>query len=137
MTAGDGLVRNPDGSLDFTFAPSVRIPMICILGADCDDYSLVPIPLPGSLTLSYGGRSTVVSALSVGYTLEGSDRSSPVPILSGTLDGAPVTVGFMRGSADWLDADFVTRVGDALGTTFSGGSIGALDFDFSSIGPVP
>jgi hypothetical protein len=138
VTGGDGIVRNADGTLDLALAPATRLPLLCFRGLACDLYSAAPISLPGSLTLSYGGRSTVVSGLSVASTLEGSLMDIPVSTLSGTLDGAPVTIGAMRSrSGGKLDDDFVARAGEALGTTFTGGAIGTLEFDWDSIGPVP
>jgi hypothetical protein len=138
VTGGDGIVRTADGALDIALAPATRLPLLCDRGIGCDVYSTAPIPLPGSLTLSYGERSTVIGALSVTYTLEGSLMSIPVPTLHGTLDGAPVTIGAMESaSGGKLDDDFVARMGTALGTQFSGGAIGALGFDWDSIGPVP
>jgi hypothetical protein len=118
--------RNP--SLRFPLASGTAAPLVCDFGVRCVPARGAALPLAGQLTLSYGGRSTVVAGLVATYA-----PYADVPTVTGMVDGAPVTVADpnVSGAPD----DFLARVGGALGTTVFG-ELGHVRVHFTATGPV-
>ena len=67
------------------------------------------------------------------YTPTGGEL--PDTVVSGTLDGAPVTIAADPDNPNTLTDDFTARVGAALGTTV-GGTIGEIEPRFTATGPL-
>jgi hypothetical protein len=89
----------------FGLPSDMRTPLRCEASYNCAPMAGTQFALPGGFVLSQGGRSTTVADLSVSYA---DDNGRLVPLLSGTLDGTPVTI---------FSQDFDDRVGSALGVT--------------------
>jgi hypothetical protein len=112
----------------FVLPAGTRTALACTLGEDCTPAS-GGFSLPGQLALAFGGRTTVVAGLAVSYA----NRS---PTVTGTLDGAPVTIASEPGNPNpRLTDDFVARASAALGTPVSG-SLSHIEVHFTSTGPV-
>jgi hypothetical protein len=135
MTAGDGATL-VDGSLHYTFPPTAQTHLGCELGQNCVPDRL--LGLPGTVTLSDNGRSTVLANLTISYTRAA--QRELVPTVTATLDGSPVTVA-ADVAADPGDPhppltnDFVARVGAALGTQVVG-DFGDINAQFTTTAPV-
>ena len=119
--------RSP--SLRFPIAPPTAAPLSCKYGAECRPTRGAAIALAGQLVLSYAGRATVLSGLVATYA-----PYDDVPTVTGTLDGAPVTVYDPAADAPTPE-DFLARVGAALGTTVIG-ELGHAQAHFTSTGPL-
>ncbi len=117
--------RSP--SLRFPLAPGTAAPLSCKYGADCEPVLGATLPMAGQLVLSYGGRSTVVAGLTATYA-----PYRDVPTVTGTVDGAPVTVSDPNSNS--APDDFLARVSAALGTSVVG-ELGHLRAHFTSTGP--
>jgi hypothetical protein len=89
----------------FGLPADLRTPLRCEASYSCAPLAGTQFALAGGFVLSQGGRSTTVADLSVSYS---DDNGRSVPLLTGTLDGAPVTI---------FSQDFDDRVGNALGVT--------------------
>jgi hypothetical protein len=87
----------------FGLPPGLRTPLRCEASYNCVPATGTQFALPGGFVLSQGGRSATVADLSVTYVDE---NGRPAPVLSGTVDGAPVTM---------FSQDFEDRVASALG----------------------
>jgi hypothetical protein len=120
-----------DNVLRATLPAGTATPLTCRLGEGCFPNGL--LTLPGQLTLSYGGRATVLSGLTLTYAPLG--EGAHVTAVTAILDGAPVTVANDPDAPNALSADLLGRVSAALGTTVETGTIGFVDFSFTSTGP--
>jgi hypothetical protein len=118
--------RSP--SLRFALAPGTAAPLVCEFGARCVPARGAVVGLAGQLTLSYGGRSTVVANLVATYA-----PHADAPTVTGTVDGAPVTVA--DPDANEAPDEFKALVGAALGTTVVG-ELGNVDVRFTTTGPL-
>lgn len=84
-----------------------RVPLTCKASYECGLAVGVQFPLPGSIVFSAAGRSATLANLA----LDTHDLNGLVePVITGTLDGAPVTVA--RGSD--TSSDFDPALGAAL-----------------------
>jgi hypothetical protein len=89
----------------FDLPADMRTALRCEASYNCAPVAGTQLALPGGFVLSQGGRSTTIAGLSATYS---DDNGRLVPLLSGTLDGTPVTM---------FSQDFDDRVGAALGVT--------------------
>lgn len=121
-----------DNVLRATLPVGTRTPLTCRVGENCFPDGL--LTLPGQLTLSYGGRATVLAGLTLTYTPLG--EGAHVTAFTATLDGAPVTVANDPEAPNALSADLLSRVSAALGTTVETGTIGWVEASFTATGPL-
>jgi hypothetical protein len=121
-----------DGVLRATLPAGTATPLTCRLGEGCFPDGL--LALPGQLTLSSGGRATVLAGLTLTFTPLG--EGAHVTAVTATLDGAPVTVANDPDAPNAVSADLLGRVSAALGTTVETGTIGSVDASFTSTGPL-
>jgi hypothetical protein len=121
-----------DDVLRATLPAGTATPLTCRLGESCFPHGL--LALPGQLTLSSGGRATVLSGLTLTYTPLG--EGAHVTAVTATPDGAPVTVANDPDAPNALSADLLGRVSAALGTTVETGTIGFVEASFTSTGPL-
>ncbi len=119
-------------ALRFTLPAGTSTPLTCTLGAGCYPAS-GGFTLPGRLALSFNGRTAILAGLTVTYTPTGGEL--PDTAITGTLDGAPVTIADDPDNPNTLTDDFLARVGAALGTAV-GGTIGEIEPRFTSTGPL-
>jgi hypothetical protein len=116
------IARKAERSLQLPLAPGTRAPLACHLGFNC-----VPsggnLTLTGGFTLTLGARTTTIANLIAAYGPGGIT-------LTGTLDGAAVTLG----TDDRPDPDFLARVGAALGTAVRG-DLGRPTANFATTAP--
>jgi hypothetical protein len=115
-----GVTQDGKHVLTAPIAAGTPVPLTCEAGTRC-------VPSAGSLTLGggfdlvLGGRRTSVANLTV--TTAGTTPSALEHSLTGTLDGAPVTVAergtFINGFG--FSDEFDQRAGAALGATITGG----------------
>jgi hypothetical protein len=121
MTAGGGATIDADGNPRFTPPAGTRVPLTCEFGFNCALDAGANIPLPGTLTYAYQGRSTALGGLAVSFGSANATGELPATV-AGTLDGAPATVAETPGDQVFPQptADFLNRMGAALGTTVRG-----------------
>jgi hypothetical protein len=94
-------------ALRWDLPADLRTPLQCVASYDCVPAVGAQLPVDGGFVLSWGGRSTTVANL----TVSSQDfNGSPGPVVTGTLDGAPITV--FRGIDTTAELD--ERVGAAL-----------------------
>jgi hypothetical protein len=125
--------RVSDYVLRYTLPPGTATPLTCNLAGGCFP-SGGSFALPGQLALSLNGQTTVLAGLTVSYVPSG-DRV-PTTVVTGTLDGVPVTVANDPDNPHTLNDDFVARVSAALGGGVALGTIGDVDVSFTATGPV-
>jgi hypothetical protein len=89
--------------------------------------------LPGRLTEGCV-HTTVLAGLTVTYVT--SSDNVPGTVVTGTLDGAPVTVAGDPDLPHNLSDDFVARVNAALGGGVELGTIGDIEPRFTATGPL-
>jgi hypothetical protein len=121
-----------DDVLRATLPAGSATPLLCRLGESCFPDGL--LALPGQLTLSSGGRATVLAGLTLTFTPLG--EGAHVTAVTATLDGAPVIVANDPDAPNALSADLLGRVSAALGTTVETGTIGTVEATFTSTGPL-
>ena len=111
--APSGSARTVGKNLRFDLPADLRTPLTCTRGYDC--YPAIGAQLPlgdAGFVLSLGDRSTTIAGLTAG-TVQNSVGDA-VPVLNGTIDGAPVVVIYGAGTTT---QDFDDRVKAALGTS--------------------
>jgi hypothetical protein len=109
--------------LRFDLAPGTRVPLTCDLGVGCVPSPGATIPLAGGFGFALNGRTAALDGLAVGFD------STPNQTITGTLNGAPVTVADGGGLTD----DFLNGLGAALGAPIEG-DISPVGTLFSSVG---
>jgi hypothetical protein len=122
-----------DYVLRYALPPGNATPLTCALTGGCFP-SGGGFTLPGQLALSLNGATTVLAGLTVAYVPSGS--SVPNTVVTGTLDGVPVTVANDSDNPHTLNDDFVARVSATLGGGVALGTIGDIDPHFTSTGPL-
>jgi hypothetical protein len=134
ITAADGATVGGNGSLTWALPADARTTLHCDLGTHCTPSD--HLALPGSITMSYNGRSTVLADLMVSYAPPAGGVGSPIPTVTGTLDGSPVTVATSTTQpTPPLTDEFLARVGSALGRQVVG-QLGTISAEFTQTGPV-
>jgi hypothetical protein len=122
-----------DYVLRYPLPPGTATRLTCSLTGGCFP-SGGGFTLPGQLALSLNGQTTVLAGLAVAYVPSGS--GVPNTVVTGTLDGVPVTVANDPDNPHTLNDDFVARVSAALGGGVALGTIGDIDPHFTSTGPL-
>jgi hypothetical protein len=107
----------------FGLPADLRTPLHCEASYGCAPPAGTQFALAGGFALSQGGRSTTVADLSVSYA---DANGQSVPRLTGTIDGAPVTI---------FSQDFDDRVGSALGVTGLRSDVRAVGAHFTQTAP--
>jgi hypothetical protein len=125
--------RASDYVLRYALPPGTATPLTCALTGGCFP-SGGGFTLPGQLALSLNGATAVLAGLTVAYVPSGG--TVPNTVVTGTLDGVPVTVANDPDNPHTLNDDFVARVSAALGGGVALGTIGDIDPHFTSTGPV-
>jgi hypothetical protein len=125
--------RTSDYVLRYALPPGTATPLTCALTGGCFP-SGGGFALPGQLALSLNGQTTVLAGLTVAYAPSATDV--PNTVVTGTLDGVPVTVANDPDNPHTLNDDFVARVSAALGGGVALGTIGDIDPHFTSTGPL-
>jgi hypothetical protein len=116
-------------SFRFPLAAGAAAPLVCKYGAACRPARGAAVPLAGQLVLTYAGRSAVLSDLVATYA-----PYDDVPTVTGTLDGAPVTI-YDPAADTPTPEDFLARASAALGTTVIG-ELGHVRAHFTATGPL-
>lgn len=133
-TGGATIVQTDasDYVLRYPLPAGTATPLTCRLGDTCFPSS-GGFSLPGQLALSLNGQTTILAGLTVSYV-----PADPAPrtVVTGTLDGVPVTLASDPDNPHTLDDDFVARVSAALGGGVALGTIGDVDPHFTSTGAV-
>lgn len=107
----------------FGLPADLRTPLRCEASYNCAPPVGTQLALAGGFVLSQGGRSATVADLSVSYA-DANGRS--VPLLTGTLDGAPVTL---------FSQDFDDRAGSALGVAGLRSDVRTVGAHFAQTAP--
>jgi hypothetical protein len=131
---GGATVVQTDASdyvLRYPLPAGTATPLTCTLSNGCFPSS-GGFALPGQLALSLNGQTAILAGLTVSYTPA---DPAPTTVVTGTLDGVPVTVVNDPDNPHTLNDDFVARVSDALGGGVALGTLGDLDPQFTSMGP--
>jgi hypothetical protein len=121
-----------DFVLRYPLPAGTATPLTCQLAGGCFPSS-GGFALPGQLALSLNGQTTILAGLTVSYV-----PADPAPrtVVTGTLDGVPVTIADDPDNPHNLTDDFVARVSAALGGGVALGTIGDVDPRFTSTGPL-
>jgi hypothetical protein len=95
-------------ALRWDLPADLRTPLVCEASYNCEAAIGAQLPLGGGFVLSRGERSTTVTDLAAAFE---DAYGSPSPVVTGTLDGARITV--FRGSG--TTTEFEDHVSAALG----------------------
>jgi hypothetical protein len=109
--------------LRFDLAPGTRVPLTCDLGVSCVPSPGAVVPLAGGFTFALNGTTAALDGVAVGFD------ATPNQTITGTLNGAPVTVAADGGLTD----DFLNQLEAALGAPLDG-DISPVGTLFSSVG---
>jgi hypothetical protein len=110
-------------AIHWDLAADLRVPLQCEASYNCVPAVGAQFPLPGTVVLSWNGRSTTLA------NLAGSSadlNGSPGPVVTATLDGAPITV--IQGDTT---SELDERVGAALGLSGVRFRVGAVSAHFA------
>jgi hypothetical protein len=119
MQPGAGVRQDSKRNLIAPMTSGLPVPLACEAGGNCTP-SGGGFGLGGGFDLVLGSRRTSVASIVVSTT--GTAPDSLAESITGTLDGAPVTIaqgGFVGGFG--FTEDFEQRAGAALGTPITGG----------------
>jgi hypothetical protein len=133
-SGGPTVVQNDasDNVLRYPLPAGTAAPLTCRLAGACFPSS-GSFALPGQLALSLNGQTTILAGLTVTYTPA---DPAPATVVTGTLDGVPVTLANDPDNPHTLTDDFVARVSAALGGGVALGTIGDIDPHFTATGPL-
>ena len=123
------VTRQRETSLRFQLPAGTRTPLACVYGYKCEPAS-GGFSLPGGFVMSYNARSATVGDLAVTYSPT-TTPFAPTTVVTGTLDGRPVTIATDSGLSD----DFLSQVEAALGVELVGGDPLEIDAQFTATGP--
>jgi hypothetical protein len=121
-----------DFVLRYPLPAGTATPLTCALSGGCFPSS-GGFALPGQLALSLNGQTTILAGLTVTYTPA---DPAPATVVTGTLDGVPVTLANDPDNPHTLTDDFVARVSAALGGGVALGTIGDIDPHFTATAPL-
>jgi hypothetical protein len=121
-----------DFVLRYPLPAGTATPLTCALSGGCFPSS-GGFALPGQLALSLNGQTTILAGLTVTYAPA---DPAPATVVTGTLDGVPVTLANDPDNPHTLIDDFVARVSAALGGGVALGTIGDIDPHFTATGPL-
>jgi hypothetical protein len=125
VEASAGSTLKSEGHLAAPLATGGGVPLICIDGQDCTPSS--GFSIGGGFDLVSDGRRSSVTNLAV--TIAGDQET-----ITGTVDGAPVTVAAGGvGAEPEFTSEFDQRAGAALGVGIDGGM--KIDTTFTTLGP--
>ena len=133
--SGGATIVQTDASdfvLRYPLPPGTATPLTCQLAGGCFPSS-GGFALPGQLALSLNGQTTILAGLTVSYRPA---DPAPATVVTGTLDGVPVTLANDPDNPHTLTDDFVAQVSAALGGGVALGTIGDIDPHFTSTGPL-
>jgi hypothetical protein len=116
--------RQAGKAIRWDLPADLRTPLRCEASYNCVPAVGAQFSLGGGFVLSLGERRTTVADLSVAAQ---DFNGSPGPVVTGTLDGAPITL--IRGID--TTSDFDERVGAALGITDVRSIAGAISAHFA------
>jgi hypothetical protein len=106
----DVTVTVTPAALRWDLPADLRTPLVCEASYNCTPALGTQATLSGGIVLAGGSRSTTLANLAVGVQ---DSNGSPEPIVTGTVEGAPITLFTRFGTT----ADFDERVAAALGLT--------------------
>jgi hypothetical protein len=133
--SGGATIVQTDASdyvLRYPLPAGTATPLTCRLAGGCFPSS-GGFALPGQLALSLNGQTTILAGLTVSYRPA---DPAPATVVTGTLDGVPVTLANDPDNPHTLTDDFVARVSAALGGGVALGTIGDIDPHFTPTGPL-
>jgi len=133
--SGGATIVQTDASdfvLRYPLPAGTATPLTCQLAGGCFPSS-GGFALPGQLALSLNGQTTILAGLTVSYRPA---DPAPATVVTGTLDGVPVTLADDPDNPHTLTDDFVARVSAALGGGVALGTIGDIDPHFTATGPL-
>ena len=120
--------RQAGQAIRWELPADLRTPLRCEASYNCVPAIGAQFALGGGLVLSVGDRSTTVANLAVASE---SSNGSPAPVVTGTLDGAPITV--IRGGD--TTSEFDERVSAALQISGLRSSAGGVFAHFAKTAP--